>query len=496
MKIIIIIISFLISIPAISQVDDYVPSDEKHQRELYYQAVRNADNVTQLFINRDVFNQIPKTIVHFQKLEKLECHTNTSLTEDDILLLQSLPNLKDLDIHGDVRELPQNLELLSNIQHLRLHIKMIKIPDCVCKLPQLRRIDLVGDIQYLPFCFAKMDALRSLNFYFNDFIAFPEVICKIPNLDSLTFSAASLETVPLSFTNMKIRYLKVSGLKNDYVANQVFQLPDLKYLDVNQCKLTELPENTRIQEIEEIFFSGSDHFYYDRVFEVFSGFKHLKALNISGAKFNILGPEISKLTSLEKLTIIHSSINSISPEFYSFKKLKYLKLTDNNVIPGNNISNLSALEYLELSDGHDNFNFNMESVTALKNLKYLSLTDLGIKHIPAKIGDLTNLIELNLSNNKINTLPLEIGKLSNLEKLKLGENQFKKLPSEIGELKKMNYLSIPFTNISSLPETLYDTKNIKMIIGSKFFSTSTIKKIKKTFGEDSLRFPSPPAPRL
>jgi len=494
MKIVIIIISLLISIAAIGQANDPVQADEKYQLERYEEALSNPDNVTRLFIDRDVFKQIPKTIVNFQKLEKLECHTNTFLTEDDILLLKSLPNLKDLDIHGEVYELPRNLGLLSNVQHLRLHTKMKKIPDCVCNIPQLKRIDIVGDILYLPSCFAKIDSLRSLNFYFNDFIAFPEVICKIPNLDTLCFSAASLETVPLSFKNMKIQYLKVSGLKNDYVANQVFQLPNLKYLDVNKCKLTELPENTRMQEVEEVVFSGSDRLYYDRVFQVFSGFKHLKALSISGANFNILGPDISKLTSLEKLTIVHSSIKKITPEFYSLKNLKYLKLSGNNTLPGKDISNLSNLEYLELSEGNDNFN--VEGVMGLKNLKYLSLTDLGIKSIPEKIGDLTNLMELNISQNKINALPPEIGKLKNLVILKAGDNELKKLPSEIGALKKMEYLSVSSTNISSLPETFYTIKNIKIIVGSKNFSTNTIKKIKRTFGESVLRFPSPPSPRL
>jgi leucine-rich repeat protein SHOC2 len=494
MKTAIIILSFLISIPAISQNDDYGQADETHHLEEYYKAIYHADDVTRLFIDRDVFKQIPKTIIKFRKLEKLECRINTSLTEDDILLLKSLPNLKYLDIHGEAYELPQNLGLLSNVQHLRLHIKMIKIPDCVCNMSQLKRIDLVGDVLTLPPCFAKMDSLRSLNFYFNDFIEFPEVICKIPNLDSLSFSAKSIETLPLSFKNMKLRYLKVMALKNTNVANQVFQLPDLKYLDVNQCLLNELPENIRMSEVEEVVFSGSELFYYDKMFEVFSKFKHLKAISISGGNFNILGPEISKLTSLEKLTIIHSSIKKISPEFYSLKNLKYLKLSENNILPGNDISSLSTLEYLELSDGTGNFN--MESVMTLKKLKYLSLTDLGIKNIPNKIGDLTDLSELNISNNKINTIPVEIGKLQNLVILKVGQNELKKLPSEIGKLKKLEYLSVPSTYISSLPETLYDIKNIKIIIGSKNFSTTTIKKIKKTFGEDVLRFPSLPSPRL
>ncbi len=494
MKTVLITLCILISIPAISQNDNYAQADETRHLEQYYNAIYHADDVTRLFIDRDVFKQIPKTIVKFKKLEKLECRINTTLTEDDILLLKSLPNLKELDIHGEVYELPKNLGLLSNVQHLRLHIKMIKIPDCVCNMSQLKRIDLVGDVQYLPACFAKMDSLRALNFYFNDFIAFPDVICKIPNLDSLSFSAKSIETLPLSFNNLKLRYLEVTGLRNTDVANQVFQLPDLKYLNVNQCMLTELPENIRMRTLEEVVFSGSALFYYDNVFEVFSKFKHLKAISISGGNFDILGPEISKLTSLEKLTIIHSSIKKISPEFYSFKNLKHLTLSGNNILPGNDISNLSTLEYLELSEGTDNFK--MESVITLKKLKYLSLTDLGITTIPDKIGDLTNLIELDINNNKINTLPVEIGKLQNLVILKVGQNKLKKLPSEIGKLKKMEYLSVPSTYISSLPETLYSIKNIKIIIGSKNFSTKTIKKIKKTYGEDALRFPSLPSPRL
>ncbi|GAU25787.1 hypothetical protein TSUD_222450 [Trifolium subterraneum] len=76
-------------------------------------------------------------------------------------------------------------------------------------------------------------------------------------------------------------------------------------------------------------------------------------------------------------------------------------------------------------------------------LRMLDLHDMGIKTLPASIGEMNSLRYLDLSCNTIEKLPSSITKLSNLQTLKLSQCYLlKELPTNIDELTNLNHLEI------------------------------------------------------
>lgn len=125
-----------------------------------------------------------------------------------------------------------------------------------------------------------------------------------------------------------------------------------------------------------------------------------------------------------------------------------------------------------------------ESISALKNLNYMSvdrstietlpdtigelnqLDRLGVtrctklQSIPAKIGNLKSLTLLDFWANHLEELPNSIGNLLLLRKLKLSGNKLAILPDSIGQLKNLVFLDLAQNNITNLPEPIGQLKNL------------------------------------
>jgi Leucine-rich repeat (LRR) protein len=82
---------------------------------------------------------------------------------------------------------------------------------------------------------------------------------------------------------------------------------------------------------------------------------------------------------------------------------------------------------------------------------YLNLKGLGLKTLPADIGNLTALTELYLYNNQLTTLPADIGKLTALTWLGLSGNQLTTLPQEIWNLTALTGLDLAENQLTTLP---------------------------------------------
>ncbi|XP_030470437.2 disease resistance protein L6-like isoform X2 [Syzygium oleosum] len=171
-------------------------------------------------------------------------------------------------------------------------------------------------------------------------------------------------------------------------------------------------------------------------------------------------PDISKCSSLERLTLQCSSLERIE----SF------------------IGNLQLLIELKI-EGCRDFTDLPEEIGALVKLKHFSLGGCSsLRELPGSIGNLTSLIELDLSDTGIRELPNSIGKLKslrilrfpvissigsqqlpsgictlvNLEELDLSWHYEMKgeIPVEIGELSSLRILNLEKTRICGIPKTI------------------------------------------
>lgn len=95
-----------------------------------------------------------------------------------------------------------------------------------------------------------------------------------------------------------------------------------------------------------------------------------------------------------------------------------------------------------------------EEIRSMTYLKSLTLNGLGLRELPAWIGDFPDLEELDLSGNHLTSLPASIGKLANLRKLVLTSNMLTGLPESIGDLSRLESLYLNVNRIECLPNSL------------------------------------------
>ncbi|PWA38847.1 Leucine-rich repeat-containing protein [Artemisia annua] len=187
---------------------------------------------------------------------------------------------------------------------------------------------------------------------------------------------------------------------NGSIPNQLFQLTNLRYLDMSLNHL----EGKLGPEL------GS--------------FRKLTTLRVSNNRFQ--GPIPAQLFELESLQYLDLSGNKLegvlSPEVGNLTKLRYFSLLNNSFSGGipSSIANLTKLETLDLSRNS------------------LSL------EIPTFIGRLTNLASLLLSSNQLTgPIPPSMQNLSKLENLLLDDNMLAgEIPTWLFKIRTLNVLYI------------------------------------------------------
>lgn len=179
-----------------------------------------------------------------------------------------------------------------------------------------------------------------------------------------------------------------------------------------------------------------------------SAFNEVRDLRISHQTFQIIPPEIAKITELKRLRIIDSNVSYIPDHLSNLTKLEELDLSRNKI---------TALP---------------ESLSRLENLKALDLSSNKISSLPANFSSLTNLASLEISFNRISSLPDSFCELRNLKKLYLNKNRLTRLPENFGELSQLTTLVLAQGRLTSLPESIGNLSQLKFlnVMGNKIGS--------------------------
>ena len=177
----------------------------------------------------------------------------------------------------------------------------------------------------------------------------------------------------------------------------------------------------------------------------FGNLENLKRLSLAVNHFRDLPDSVVRLQNLEFLNLTNNGLKSF-PSIDS-KKLRCLKIGENqlNVFP--DVVELKALEYLDL---HQNALKTLPppQVASLQTLKYLDLSYNDLQTIPEEIGSLKNLEHLDFSFNNLRTLP-NFGNLKeSLTFLNLRVNSsLTTLPDDIDQLKLLTHLDLRETGL-------------------------------------------------
>uniref|UniRef100_A0A2P2MP95 TIR domain-containing protein n=1 Tax=Rhizophora mucronata TaxID=61149 RepID=A0A2P2MP95_RHIMU len=272
----------------------------------------------------------------------------------------------------------------------------------------------------------------------------------------------------------------------------------LKWLQWQGCPLKSLPYSFSPRELAVLDLSESK---IEQLWGWGSNMmaKNLTVLNLHHCHSLVSIPDLSGLTSLEKLNLegctqltkIHNSVGNI-------KMLLYLNLKrcSNLVVFPKDVSGLTCLQKLffsecsKLRELPDNLGCMSslkellidgtaisklpESLDQLTNLERLSLDGCKfIKQLPQCLGNLLSLNELSLNHSKLEELPDSVGSLSNLEKLSLiWCDALNAVPESVGNLQSLTQLFLDRSSIKELPAAICSLPYLKELSagGCKFLS--------------------------
>ena len=184
-------------------------------------------------------------------------------------------------------------------------------------------------------------------------------------------------------------------------------------------------------------------------------FRSIKEINLSDNNIARISPDFFKsCLSLEKIDLSHNLLETL-PNFTqsTLSRLSQVKLSHNRLeerrpfyvprslltIPSLSIVDLSSNRIAQMPD---------PQLWSARGLRELSLADNRIRKInlTSKSKDFwPEISRLNLSGNRIESLPKEIGDLDSLVALDISHNQITEIPNEVGHLK--NVFEFPLTGL-------------------------------------------------
>ena len=293
-----------------------------------------------------------------------------------------------------------------------------------------------------------MSYLVSLRFSNNKFNFIPKGIYQLNNLKLLDMSGNNISEIDGNLIKglSSLVELDLSKNKIKYLPNNIQFLPFLEVLKVSNNQLLELPEELGI-------------------------LTRLKKLFLNENSLQFLPRNIfSKMIGLEEIYLYKNQLEDIcdssSSIFDNMKHLKFLDIHSNHLTIFNIFTEMPMLDSLLLSYNQIQ---QINGIDKLNNLTNLDLNNNKISEFPLDILKLKKLSTLNLQNNDLNSIPNTLGLMNNLIRLNIEGNPLKRLVGKMRnctteELK--NYLKSRITeqdldNTPMSKEDLYDINDVK-----------------------------------
>ncbi|XP_068095930.1 volume-regulated anion channel subunit LRRC8D [Hyperolius riggenbachi] len=353
---------------------------------------------------------------------------------------------------------------------LELHLFMLSgVPDAVFELTDLEvlRLELIPEAK-IPAKISQMTALQELHLY--------HCPAKVEQT-AFSFLRDNLKCLHVKFTDVaeipawvyllkNLRELYLMGNLNSENNKMIGldSLRELRHLKILYVKsnLTKIPSN--ITDVAPHLTKLIIHNDGTKLVVLNSLKKMLNVaeLELHNCELERIPHAIFSLGNLQELDLKLNSIRTIEEviSFQHLKRLTCLKLWHNKIVSiPQSISQVKNLESLYLS------NNKLESLpVALFHLQKLRHLDVGhncITVIPIEIGMLQNLQHLYVTGNKVDTLPKTLFKCNKLRTLCLGQNCITSIPEKIGNLSQLTHLELKGNCLDRLPFQIIQCRLLK-----------------------------------
>ncbi len=223
-----------------------------------------------------------------------------------------------------------------------------------------------------------------------------------------------------------------------------------------------------LDELEELYINS---FGLERVTSEIGELTQLKVLHLSDNELSVLPPEINNLGNLELLIMDRNRFTSL-PNLSGLTNLNTLSLTQNYDLEEVALDNLVSLEILRLD--FCPITELPETIGQLTNLRVLNVNQCKLSSLPDAMANLTSLQELHMLRNEFNTLPPVVGSIRSLLLLDVAFNKLAELPTELGQLENLVDIRFNHNLFTVFPSSILDLPALRGINGSNNQITGNI----------------------
>lgn len=361
-------------------------------------------------LGRDNTYLPPINLEKLTNIKKLTLWSYCELEELPVLPHIESFNVVVRDTYSDVKTISQKFPNLRSMELWGSHAKSGRLPKEITTFIKLERLELVScGLKTLPPQFAQLTSLKTLNLRGLPMREFPEVLCKMENLEELELKQ-SIVDLPEDFSNLKsLKKLNLKTAFNDgimdpidpWTGKQAYlhpipsvigKLPSLESLNLDYCGVVDLEFLKDAVNLKELSIQSSGLKNCD----TFSHFRHLTTLELHDSSVlkdidGLKNMELHEL-NLEDCDNI-SSIDVIS----SLKELKKL-----------NIKGCDEIEELDPIYSHNTLN---ELVADDSVMEQWELKE-KIKQLPPLESVIENITtdDMSIFESAINSLKIYVDK--------------------------------------------------------------------------------------
>lgn len=276
---------------------------------------------------------------------------------------------------------------------------------------------------------------------------------------------------------------------NDHFPKSVKFMSSLQWLNINDTKLSEIPEELgNLLKLEHLSLMRNN---LEKLYGELTELTSLRTLNMrhNNIKASGVPVDLFKLEDLTTLDLSHNKLKEVPEGLEKAKALIVLNLSHNNicVIPNVLFVHLTDLLLLDVSNnnletlppqmrrlaniqtlvlnhnplGH----FQLRQLPSLTSLVTLHMRDTQrtLNNMPASLETLVNLADLDLSRNDLPRVPDALYTLPNLRRLNLSNNVITELPVAFEVWQKLNMLNVSSNLLKSLPASLCKLTSLRQL---------------------------------
>ncbi|KAL5567838.1 hypothetical protein UlMin_024413 [Ulmus minor] len=393
----------------------------------------------------------------------------------DVLSLLELQHLNYLDLSFndfEIFQLPNSIDCLSQLKYLKLSsVNLVgSVPCQLGNLSYLKTLDLswnfnlkVINLDWL----SSLSSLRSLNLSSVDLskvVSWPQSVSKLPSLLELQLDSCNLPDVsprllPLinSTSSLRVLQLNDNNLNSSIISWVVNVSKNLARIELNrnQLKGALSGDFTKLVSLDKLTELDLSYNLFWGPFPDLKNFPSLKYLFLENNQLNGSVPEsIGQLSTLELLSLSSNSFRGVLTEAH--------------------FTNLSDLQFLDLSYNHLSLSFSSNWIPPFDQLEvlFLSSCDVG-PAFPKWIQTLRNLTALEIGEANISdSIPDWFWSLSSsLNTLNLSYNQIHGMLPNLSSLPLLQYIDLSSNNLFG-PLPLFPPKTTFLLVSDNSFSGS------------------------